>query len=428
MPAALPTEADVVALLSLVIDPELGSDIVDLGMAGVAEIRADGHVEVWVKLTIGGCPLRAQIKKDVESRVATHPGVTTVHITWDEMNADERSAVMTRARWNAREKAPDTEIGLATRVLAISSGKGGVGKSSVTVNVAAALAQRGFTVGVLDADIWGFSVPRMVGVTDRLEARRLDGSTDAHNAKGDTADGLTADGDEASDSATTSRPKIIPNELTVGPGMLKVVSTGMLVDDEGTALMWRGLMLTKAVEQFLTDVAWGDLDYLLIDMPPGTGDVQMGLARMLPRTDLIIVTTPAIAAQKVAIRAADMARRSFLRVVGVIENMSAFVCEHGTSYALFGEGGGAALADEIGAPLIGQVPLEPAVAAGGDNGRPVSVHHDGAAALEFRRIAERIATDIAPAVVMDGCTARTASDPVHDLKVGKRRSLSVATG
>src|SRR5690606_15263213 len=166
--------------------------------------------------------------------------------------------------------------------------------------------------------------------------------------------------------------------------------------EESTALMWRGLMLTKAVEQFLADVAWGELDYLLIDLPPGTGDVQMGLARMLSRTLMVIVTTPAIAAQKVAQRAADMARRSFLEVVGVIENMSEFVCDHGESYALFRSGGGEALATEIGVPLLGQVPIEPAVAAGNDAGRPVAIDGTGPAAEAFRGIAERIATDIAP--------------------------------
>jgi ATP-binding protein involved in chromosome partitioning len=185
-----------------------------------------------------------------------------------------------------------------------------------------------------------------------------------------------------------------------------VVSTGNLVDDEGTALMWRGLMLTKAVEQFLRDVEWGHLDYLLIDMPPGTGDVQMGLARMLPRTDLIIVTTPAVSAQVVAIRAADMARRSFLRVAGVIENMSAFTCDHGERYALFGEGGGQALADQVGVELLGEVPLEPAVAAAGDAGVPVVLTGTSPAADAFRAIAERLATDIAPPVNMTGCSAR----------------------
>ena len=184
-----------------------------------------------------------------------------------------------------------------------------------------------------------------------------------------------------------------------------MVSTGFMVGED-TALMWRGLMLTKAVEQFLRDVHWGHLDYLFIDMPPGTGDVQMGLARMLPRTDLLIVTTPALAAQKVAARAADMARRSYLRVSGVIENMSAFTCDHGHSYALFGEGGGQALARQIGAPLLGQVPLEPAVAAGGDAGAPVALDGQGAAAEVFRTIARSIVDDIAPPANNAGCSSR----------------------
>jgi len=377
--AAPPTPDDVMTLLRAVIDPELGADIVELGMVTGAQVFPDGDVRVGIKLTIGGCPLRAQIKKDVETRVATHPGVRSVHIEWGEMTSDERSAVMSKARWNAAQNAAATQVPVTTRVLAIASGKGGVGKSSVTVNLAAALAARGHTVGVLDADIWGFSVPRMLGVGDRLEAERVEGS---------------------------DKPRIMPSELAVGRGRLKVVSTGLLVEDEGTALMWRGLMLTKAVEQFLHDVHWGELDYLLIDMPPDTGDVQMGLARMLPRTDLLIVTTPATAAQKVAIRAADMARRSFLRVAGVIENMSAFVCEHGTSYPLFGEGGGQALADEVGVELLGRIPLEHSVAAGGDTGLPVSVHGQGPAAEAFRALAERIATDTAPPAAMAGCSAR----------------------
>jgi ATP-binding protein involved in chromosome partitioning len=187
--------------------------------------------------------------------------------------------------------------------------------------------------------------------------------------------------------------------------LLQVVSTGFLVDEE-TALMWRGLMLTKAVEQFLRDVKWGDLDYLFIDMPPGTGDVQMGLARLLPRTDLIIVTTPALAAQKVAVRAADMARRSFLRIAGVVENMSAFICEHGTSYPLFGSGGGQELANTIGAELLARIPLEAAVAAGGDAGAPVALEGDGEAARAFRALAERIVTETVPPVSMAGCSAR----------------------
>jgi ATP-binding protein involved in chromosome partitioning len=267
-------------------------------------------------------------------------------------------------------------------VLAVASGKGGVGKSSVAVNLAAALAAQGRTVGVLDADIWGFSVPRMLGVEGRL------GGSDA---------------------------KIDPNTVDVPnlddpegpPGIIKVVSMGFLVDDEGTALMWRGLMLSKALEQFLTDVRWGEMDYLLIDMPPGTGDIQMALARLLPSAEMLVVTTPALAAQKVAVRVADMARRSYLKVVGVIENMSAFVAPDGSQHALFGEGGGAALAAEIGAPLIGRVPIETDVSAGADSGKPAVLSHPGGpAGAEFRRIAHRIVDELLPPVEMSGCTAR----------------------
>lgn len=378
-----PSHDEVIEVLGSVIDPELGADIVSLGMVPSVQVADDGLVTIEIKLTISGCPMRAEIKKEVEDRVELHPGVSKVKITWGEMNSDERSQVMTKARWNARESAAATEIPANCKVLAIASGKGGVGKSSVTVNLAAALAASGHTVGVLDADIWGFSVPRLLGITDRMEAHAVDGS---------------------------DKPKIFPNERVVGDGLLKVVSTGFLVDEE-TALMWRGLMLTKAVEQFLRDVQWGELDYLLIDMPPGTGDVQMGLARMLPSTDLIVVTTPALAAQKVAQRAADMARRSFLKVVGVIENMSAFTCDHGESYALFGSGGGQALAEAIGAPLLGQIPLETSVAAGNDAGTPVAIDGVGAAADVFRTIAGQIIDTIAPPVTADavdmaGCSAR----------------------
>ncbi len=377
-----PQPDDVLQLLRAVVDPELGADIVTLGMVPGVVVSPEGDVTVGIKLTIGGCPLRAQIKKDVESRVAVHPGVRTVRIEWGEMTSDERSDVMLKARWNASQSAAETAVPATCKVIAVASGKGGVGKSSVTVNLAAAVAARGFTVGVLDADIWGFSVPRLLGMDEPLQAEKVEGS---------------------------DKPRIMPNERSVGRGLtkgtLKVVSTGFLVD-EGTALMWRGLMLTKAVEQFLHDVEWGELDYLFIDMPPGTGDVQMGLARMLPRTDLLIVTTPAQAAQRVAARAADMARRSFLRVCGVVENMSTFTCEHGQTYALFGEGGGQALADEIGVPLLGRIPLEPAVAAGGDAGAPVALDGTGPAATEFRAIAERLVTDVAPPANMAGCSAR----------------------
>jgi ATP-binding protein involved in chromosome partitioning len=369
------TADEVMQLLRGVVDPELGSDIVELGMAKGAAVADDGTVEVTIALTTSGCPLRGQIQRDVKTRVASMPGVRDVAIRWTEMTADERAAAMAKARWNARDKAPDTEIPPTARVVAIASGKGGVGKSSVTVNLATALAMRGLTVGVMDADIWGFSIPRMLGLEGRLKG------------------------------AGKGLRKIVPIEHPVGDGLLKVVSMGFLVDDEESALMWRGLMLNRAVQHFLEDVQWGDMDYLFIDMPPGTGDVQMGLARMLPRAEMIIVTTPAVSAQKVAIRAATMARKSYLRIAGVIENMSAFTCDHGSTYALFGEGGGETLARDAGVALLGSVPLEPSVAAGSDAGRPVALG-DGPAAAAFREIAARIVEEAVPPPEMAGCSAR----------------------
>jgi ATP-binding protein involved in chromosome partitioning len=376
-----PTHEEVWRMLEAVVDPELHSSIVELGMVRDVAVDEDGLISVEIALTIASCPLRGQIEGDVESRLRSLPGVSGVEIRTSAMTAPERAALMARARKQAAERAPETQIPLTTRILAVASGKGGVGKSSVTVNLAAALASRGHTVGVLDADIWGFSVPRMLGISGRL------GGSDG---------------------------KIHPNEVEVpsvrpgGPaGTLKVVSMGFLVDDEGMALMWRGLVLAKAVEQFLTDVRWGDLDYLLVDMPPGTGDIQMALSRLLPRAELLVVTTPALAAQKVAVRVADMARRSYLKVAGVVENMSAFTCDHGQSYALFGTGGGAALAAEVGAPLLAEIPLEPGVAAGGDTGSPlVLADPQSAAGQSFHMLAHRIATEIMPPVEMAGCTAR----------------------
>jgi ATP-binding protein involved in chromosome partitioning len=362
-------------LLRGVVDPELGSDIVELGMAKGAEVSPDGAVEVTIALTTSGCPLRAQLQRDVKARIGSLPGVTGVTLRWSELTSDEKSAAMAKARWNVREKAPATAVPPTTRVLTIASGKGGVGKSSVTVNLAAALATKGYAVGVLDADIWGFSIPRMLGLEGRLQG------------------------------ATTGERKIAPQVKPMGTGRLEVVSMGLLVDDEGEALMWRGLMLNRAVQHFLEDVAWGDLDYLLIDMPPGTGDVQMGLARMLPRAEMIIVTTPAVSAQKVAIRAATMARKSYVRIVGVVENMSTFRCEHGEEYALFGEGGGEALAHDAGVPLLAQIPIESSVAAGGDAGEPVVLGH-GPAAEAFVALADRIVDEAAPPVEMAGCSAR----------------------
>jgi ATP-binding protein involved in chromosome partitioning len=368
-----PTEDAVRVALLGVIDPELGDNIVDLGMVRRIEVGGDGVVTVTVALTVAGCPLQKQLRTDVEGRVGAVPGVTGVTVRMGEMDADEKAALMARARWKARDRGIDTEIPANTRILAVASGKGGVGKSSVTANLAVSLASRGLTIGVLDADIWGFSLPRMLGVEGQVAGRDN---------------------------------KMVPIEQAVGPGLLKVLSMGLIGGAaEDQAIMWRGLILNRAVQHFLEDVRWGELDYLLIDMPPGTGDVQMGLARMLPRADMIIVTTPALAAQKVAARAADMARRGYLRVAGVVENMTAFTCEHGDQYALFGSGGGQRLADELGVPLLGSVPLEAAVAAGGDLGRPAALS-EGPAAVAFKAIAERIVTEVAPAVELTGCTAR----------------------
>ena len=373
--APVPTEEDVRGTLRGVVDPELGANIVDLGMVNAIDVDPDGFVLVTVALTISGCPLRVQIRDDVESKVRGLPGVTGVKVKFGEMDQAQRSAVMQRARKHASDHAPETEIPLTTRIVAIASGKGGVGKSSVTVNLASALAARGFTVGVLDADIWGFSVPRMLGLGGRLEG----------NDQG----------------------LISPLEVPVGAGRIKVVSMGFLVDDEDMAIMWRGLMLAKALEEFLVKVAWGPMDYLLVDMPPGTGDVQMALGRLLPRTEMVVVTTPAVAAQKVAVRVADMARRSYLKVLGVIENMSSFTCDHGETYPLFGVGGGRTLATDIGVPLLGSIPLEPAVSLANDAGTPLSVASPGSAAGSvFAAIADRIADELLPPVDMAGCTAR----------------------
>ncbi len=371
-PVTAPSEDSVRRALRGVVDPELGADIVELGMVTAVRVDDGGRVEVEVALTVAGCPLRTQIRSDVETHVGALDGVSSVTVTTGVMDDEQRKAVMARARLLARDGAPDTDIPDTARVIAIASGKGGVGKSSVTVNLAVSLARRGLTVGVLDADIWGFSVPRLLGMHGEVEARDK---------------------------------KMVPLERPIGDGVLRVLSMGFLADED-SAIMWRGLILNRAVQQFLEDVHWGDLDYLLIDMPPGTGDIQMGLARMLPRTEVIVVTTPPVAAQKVAARTADMARKGYLRVAGIIENMSDFTCEHGTTYALFGSGGGARLAAEVGVPLIGRIPLHPSVAAGGDAGSPVALEAGGPLVEAFDLIAEAVMTTVAPVVAMDGCSAR----------------------
>ncbi|MFN8017009.1 MAG: Mrp/NBP35 family ATP-binding protein [Acidimicrobiales bacterium] len=396
--APAPTAADLVQLLRGVIDPELGSDVVELGMVRDAAIDDAGAVTVTIALTTSGCPLRAQIQRDVRTRVGSAPGVASVHIDWAEMTPEEKARAMERARFNISQRPEDTAIGPLTRVVLVASGKGGVGKSSVTANLAAALADRGLKVGVLDADVWGFSIPRMLGVSGRLEGR-----------------------------TEGERKVMIPHERRIGDGLLRIVSMGFLVEDEETALMWRGLMLNRGVQHFLQDVAWGDdLDYLLVDMPPGTGDVQMGVAKLVPRAEVVVVTTPAVAAQKVAIRAVSMARKNFLRVAGVIENMSAFTCDHGEAYALFGSGGGQTLADDAGVPLLGQVPIEPLVSAGGDVGEPEVLGSSPAAGV-FRAIAERLVTEAVPPADLAGCSARMLELAVAALDAADEAEAAAGT-
>lgn len=365
-----------------VIDPELGDNVVDLGMVKRLERSADRVMHITIALTTAGCPLRAQLMRDAKARVASLPDIDIVKIHFGEMTADERTNVMSRARWKARDSQLETDIPPTCRILAISSGKGGVGKSSITANLAVLLADRGCTVGVLDADIGGFSMPQLLGIDGEIR------------------------GDSSSDGKTLMQPVARP----IGEGTLRVVSMGSISgSNETEAIMWRGLMLNRAVQHFLEDVQWGALDYLLIDMPPGTSDIQMGLARMLPRTDVVIVTTPAKAAQQVAARAADMARKGFLRVAGVIENMGPSVNPDGTITAMFGTGGGQQLADSIGVPLLASIPLDAAVTAGGDSGSPVALAFpQSPAGIVYQQLVDVIVTDVAPPVELAECSLRGA--------------------
>ena len=361
---------DILAALRGVLDPELGADIVELGMVQDVDVTPAGEVRLGIALTIAECPMRSQIEDDTVRKVSALDGVTDVQIDIRAMTQRQRSGVMERARKTARDQAEPTRVDPKTRVIAVGSGKGGVGKSSVSVNLAVAMAESGYRVGLLDADIWGFSVPRMLGTTERLEA---------------------------------NDDKII---IPVEAHGIKVVSTGLIVETEETALMWRGLMLSKALEQFLHQVDWGELDYLVIDMPPGTGDIQMALSRLLPQAEMVVVTTPQKAAQKVAIRVADMARRSFMPVVGVVENMAGFTCDHGQLYELFGSGGGRELAEALGVPVIGRIPLDNDVVAGGDSGEPVAGSApESASGAAFRSTAERV-IELVPPVEDETCTAR----------------------
>ena len=356
--------------LALVLDPELGASIVELGMVGDVTVDPQGLARIEVFLTTTGCPLRARIERDVREAAKSIDDVTGVDLVMGILDATAKAALMTKARRIAQRDAPTTSIPLQTPVLMIASGKGGVGKSSVTANLAMALATAGHSVGVLDADIWGFSLSRLLGVKGEVEARG---------------------------------GKMIPLERAVGSGRIRLLSMGLLAHED-EALLWRGLVVQKAVAQFIEDADWSGIDYLLIDTPPGTGDIAMTLARLLPQMGQILVTTPALAAQRVAVRAADFARKSNIRVLGLIENMSGFTCESGHRHDLFGAGGGEALARELGVDLLAQVPLDAALSQGSDEGEPVALREgDGGI---FHRLAQRIIDDVAPPAGAQGCSAR----------------------
>ena len=377
----MPTRDDVLKTLEGVRDPELGGNIVELGM--ISEVTVHGStVDVGLALTIAECPLRNQIENDTRRRVLSIPGVEALNLRTTAMTKKQRAGLMSVARQKVRENAEPTQVSPTTRVIAVGSGKGGVGKSSVAVNLAVAMAGSGFRVGLLDADIWGFSTPRMLGVEDRLHADDETQLIEPVDAQG-----------------------------------VKLVSTGLIIESEETALMWRGLMLSKALEQFLKQVRWGELDYLLIDLPPGTGDIQMALTRLLPQAEMVVVTTPQRAAQKVAVRVADMARRSHMPIVGVVENMAGLACDCGRVHTVFGEGGGQELADDLGVPLIASIPLDPEVVPGGDDGTPVvTAGTDSAAGRALRQAAEALVTLVPPAD-LETCTGRIAKI-LSQLEVG----------
>ena len=354
-------------------DPELHRSIVDLGMLRRAELGADGTAHILVALTVAGCPLRNEIQNRVTAAAIEVAGVTGVSLDFTVMTDDEReelrkmlhgdaasTAGHSHAHGHAEGRAiPFAEAGSKTRPLLISSGKGGVGKSSVTTNLAVALAQLGYSVGVVDADIYGYSIPRMLG---------------------------------------TDRPPTVIDQMLVPPEMwgVRCISMGYFAPP-GEAVIWRGPMLHKALEQFLTDVYWDEPDFLLIDMPPGTGDIALSLSQYLPRGEVYVVTTPQPAAQKVAAMSAAMAKKVNLPVMGIIENMSWFTGDDGKRYELFGAGGGQELADDLGVPLLAQLPLVPALREGSDAGAPITaVDPDSEAAQAFRTMAETIAVDLQP--------------------------------
>jgi ATP-binding protein involved in chromosome partitioning len=330
----MPSREEILKALEAVIDPELRSSIVELGMVRSIDTHDDGRVAVMVSLTTPGCPIRSHFQTAVAKAVAALDGVTQVDVSFDVLSDQEKGALQTKlGRSNG---LPEGALALVSNILCIGSGKGGVGKSTVTANLAAALTEDGKKVGILDADVWGYSIPRMFG----LGATRP--------------------------KVNESR-KIVPLE---GPGGVKVMSIGFFVQED-SAVVWRGPMLHKALTQFLEDVEWGELDFLLIDLPPGTGDVAMTLAQLLPQAQFLLVTTPQPTAQKVARRAAEMAHKVNLEVAGVVENMSGFTTPSGERFQLFGEGGGQELADELDVPLLGKVPLTMPLREQADAGLPL---------------------------------------------------------
>ena len=328
------TQEQVREALRNVLDPEIGKPIEDIGM--LKEIEIDGGtVTVHVLLTIEGCPLRDRITSDVTNAVMPLEGVEKVNVDLTPMSEEQRGSLASQLR-GGKPDNPTFFTDGATSVIAVASGKGGVGKSSVTANLAVALAREGHRVGILDADVWGFSIPRMMGATGQpVGFNNMIMPLEAHG--------------------------------------VKIISMGFFVPEE-TPVIWRGPMLHKAIQQFLGDVYWGDLDVLLADLPPGTGDVSISLASFLPGASMLVVTTPQEAARKVAERAGKMAEQTKLRAVGVIENMSYFACPHcGERTSIFGEGGGQEAADTLGVPLLAQIPLVPALREGGDEGTPIVV-------------------------------------------------------
>jgi ATP-binding protein involved in chromosome partitioning len=341
---------DVLKALATVIDPELRRSIVELDMVRSIEIGAGGVVDVTVSLTTAGCPIRNHFQNAVREAVSALDAVSHVNVYFDVLSDEQKQALTQKL---GRGNLPDGSLAQVKNVLCVGSGKGGVGKSTLTANLATALSAEGKRAGVLDADVWGYSIPRMYG----LGATR---------------------------PPVSAERKIIPNEAHG----VKVMSIGFFVDED-SAVVWRGPMLHKALAQFLQDVDWGELDYLLIDLPPGTGDVSMTLAQLLPQAKFLLVTTPQPTAQKVARRAAEMANKVSLEIAGVIENMSSFTTPSGERFELFGQGGGQELADELDVPLLAQVPLTMALRAHADGGVPLLVEDPDDPASQAIRHAAR---------------------------------------